>query len=104
MEQTGTPKTKQPFTVWHALGLLLIVCTAAAIRFGVHPRYAVLSYAVLAVGAFAAWKRNWMLWIVIAVQLGFAVFLWTFPQAGYRIVSAIPLVLIAALLLFRFWT
>lgn len=102
MEQTNQTKMRRPFTVWHALGLLLIVCTAAAIWFGVHPRYRFLSVAILAVAAFSVWKRNWMLWIVIGVQLGFAIFLWTFPQAGYRIVSTIPLATIAFLLVFRF--
>ncbi len=95
-------KAKQPFTVLHALGLILIVCMALAVWFGVHPRYRFLSVGMLALGALAVWKRNWMLWIVIAVQLGFVAFLWTFPQAGYRIVSAIPLLLVAMLLVFRF--
>ena len=102
MEQTGAPKTKHPFTVWHALGLLLIVCTAAAIWFGVHPRYRFLSWGIRALGALAAWKRDWLYWIVIAVQLGFVAFLWTFPQAGYKIASVVPLVLIAGMLVFRF--
>lgn len=102
MEQINQPKKRRPFTVWHVLGLLLIVGTAAAIWFGVHPRYRFLSAVILALVPLAVWKRNWMLWIVIAVQLGFAIFLWTFPQAGYRIVSAIPLAIIALLLVFRF--
>lgn len=104
MEQTNRPENrkKQPFTLWHALGLLLILCTAIAIWFGIHPRYRFLSVCILALGALAAWKRNWMFWIAIAVELGFVVFLWTFPQAGYRIASLAPLAVIAMLLVFRF--
>ncbi|MDO4836333.1 MAG: ElyC/SanA/YdcF family protein [Clostridia bacterium] len=104
MEQTNRPENrkKQHFTLWHALGLLLILCTAIAIWFGIHPRYRFLSVCILALGALAAWKRNWMFWIIIAAELGFVVFLWTFPQAGYKIASIAPLALIAMLLVFRF--
>ncbi|MBQ5991176.1 MAG: YdcF family protein [Clostridia bacterium] len=102
MEQTNQTKMRRPFTVWHALGLLLIVCTAAAIWFGVHPRYRFLSVAILAVAAFFVWKRNWMLWIVIAAELVFVAFLWLFPQAGYKIASLVPLAIIGMLLVFRF--
>ncbi len=102
MEQTNQTKMRRPFTVWHALGLLLIVCTAAAIWFGVHPRYRFLSVAILAVAAFSVWKRNWMLWIVIAAELVFVAFLWLFPQAGYKIASLVPLAIIGMLLVFRF--
>lgn len=104
MEQTNRPEktAKQSFTVWHAAGLLLILCTAAAIWFGIHPRYRILTAPILALGALAAWKRNWMFWIVIAVEVGFIGFLWTFPQAGYKIASITPLALITMLLVFRF--
>lgn len=104
MEQTNRPEktAKQSFTVWHAAGLLLILCTAAAIWFGIHPRYRILTAPILALGALAAWKRNWMFWIVIAVEVGFIGFLWTFPQAGYKIASIAPLALITMLLVFRF--
>lgn len=103
MEQNRTMKsTRQPFTALHAAGLLLLLLTAAAIFFGVHPRYRILSYGILAISALAAWKRSWMFWIIIAVELGFAAFLWTFSQAGYHIVSAIPLAAVALLLVFRF--
>lgn len=104
MEQTKTPeKTKKnAFTVRHAVGLLLILCAAAVIWFGIHPRYRILSAPILALGALAAWKRNWMPWIVIAVHAGLIVFLWTFPQAGYRIASAIPLAVILLTLVFAF--
>ena len=104
MEQTNQPKTqtKQPFTIWHALGLVLILCTALAIWFGIHPRYRFLSVGILILGALAAWKRDWMLWIVIAAELTFVVFLWLFPQAGYKIASLVPLAIIGMLLAFRF--
>lgn len=102
MEQTNRPKTKRPFTVWHALGLVLILCTALAIWFGIHPRYRFLSVGVLLLGVFGAWKRNRMLWIVIAAELVFVVFLWLFPQAGYKIASLVPLAIIGMLLVFRF--
>ena len=102
MEQKNQPKTKQPFTVWHALGLILILCTALAVWFGIHPRYRFLSVGILLFGVFAAWKRDWMLWIVIAAELVFVVFLWLFPQAGYKIASLVPLAIIGMLLVFRF--
>ena len=104
MEQTERPNkpAKTPFAFRHAAGLILIVCTALAIWFGLHPHYRFISVGILFFGAFAAWKREWMLWIVIAVQIGFAILLWTFPQAGYRIVSAIPLTIVGLLLVFRF--
>lgn len=104
MEQTSQEKktANRSFTAWHAAGLLLILCTAIAVWFGVHPRYRFLSAGVLALGALAAWKRNRMLWIVIVVQAGFVGFLWTFPQAGYKIASVVPLAVIAMLLVFRF--
>lgn len=100
MEQNK--KQTKPFTLWHAAGLLLILCTAAAIWFGVHPRYRFLSVGILLLGALAAWKRNWMFWIVLFVETCFVVFLWLFPQAGYRIASLIPIALILMLLIFRF--
>ncbi len=103
MEQTRkTEKQRHPFTVLHALGLLLILCAALAVRFGIHPRYRFLAYGILALGALAAWKRNWMFWIVLAVQAIVIVFLWTFPQSGYRIASAIPFAIAVILLIFRF--
>ncbi len=102
MEQTNQTKTKRPFTVWHALGLVLILCTALAIWFGIHPRYRFLSVGILLLGVFAAWKRDWMLWIVIAAELVFVVFLLLFPQAGYKIASLVPLAIIGILLVFRF--
>lgn len=102
MEQTNQPKTKRPSTLWHALGLALILCTALAIWFGIHPRYRFLSVGVLLLGVFAAWKRDWMLWIVIAAELVFVGFLWLFPQAGYKIASLVPLAIVAMLLVFRF--
>ncbi len=102
MEPTNQPKTKRPFTVWHALGLILILCTALAIFFGIHPRYRVLSVGILVLGVLAAWKRNWMLWIVIAAELVFVIFLWLFPQAGYKIASLVPLAIVGMLLVFRF--
>ncbi len=104
MEQTNQTekRTKRPFTVWHALGILLILCTAAAIWFGVHPRYRFLSVGMAALAVLAAWKRNWTRWIVVAVQLGFAAFLWTFRQDGYKFVSAIPLAVTVMLVVYRF--
>ncbi|MBQ1632793.1 MAG: YdcF family protein [Clostridia bacterium] len=104
MEQTNQEKktAKRSFTVWHAAGLLLILCTALAIWFGIHPRYRFLSVGILLFGVLAAWKRNWMLWIVIAAELIFVVFLWLFPQAGYKIASLVPLAIIGMLLVFRF--
>ncbi len=103
MEQTRkTEKQRHPFTALHALGLLLILCAALAVRFGIHPRYRFLAYGILALGALAAWKRNWMFWIVLAVQAIVIVFLWTFPQSGYRIASAIPFAIAVMLLIFRF--
>ena len=104
MEQTNQEKktAKRSFTVWHAAGLLLILCTALAIWFGIHPRYRFLSVGILLFGVLAAWKRNWMLWIVIAAELVFVVFLWLFPQAGYKIASLVPLAIIGMLLVFRF--
>ncbi|MBR4906832.1 MAG: YdcF family protein [Clostridia bacterium] len=102
MEQTNRPKIKRPFTLWHALGLVLILCTALAIWFGIHPRYRLFAVGVLLLGVFAAWKRDWMLWIVIAAEFVFVVFLWLFPQAGYKIASMVPLVIIGMLLVFRF--
>lgn len=98
---TGQNK-KQSFTILHILGLLLILLTAAAIWFGIHPRYRFLSGGILILGALAAWKRNWMLWIVLAVQLVAVIFLWTFPQSGYRIASVIPIAVVILLLVFRF--
>ncbi len=95
-------RTRQPFTLWHAAGLLLIVLSALCIWFGIHPRYRFLSVGILLLGALGAWKRNWLFWIVLAVQAGVVIFLWTFPQAGYHIASIVPLALIAALLVFRF--
>ena len=100
MEQNK--KQTKPFTLWHAAGLLLILCTALAIWFGVHPRYRFLSVGILLLGALAVWKRNWMFWIVLFAELCLVIFLWTFPQAGYRIASLIPLAIIALLLIFRF--
>jgi uncharacterized SAM-binding protein YcdF (DUF218 family) len=100
MEQTKTPKR---FTLWHAAGLLLILCTALAIWFGVHPRYRFLSVGILLLGALGAWKRDWLFWIVLLAEAGFVIFLWTFPQAGYRIASLIPLAIIALLFVFRFF-
>lgn len=104
MEQANQEQktAKRRFTVWHAAGLLLILGTAVAVWFGVHPKYRLLSAGFLALGALAAWKRNWMFWIVIAVELCFVGFLWIFPQAGYKIASIAPLALIAMLLVFRF--
>jgi len=104
MEPTNRTEkpAKHSFTVLHALGLLLILCAAAVIWFGVHPRYRILAAPILALGVLAAWKRNWMFWIVLIVQAGVVAFLWTFPQAGYRIASIVPLALIAMLLVFRF--
>ena len=102
MEQTNQPKTKHPCTVWHALGLVLILCTALAIWFGIHPRYRLLSVGILALGVLAAWKWEWMLWIVIAAEFSFVIFLWLFPQAGYKIASSVPLAIIGLLLVFRF--
>lgn len=100
--ETTEQKKKRTFTVWHAIGLLLILCAAAAIWFGIHPRYRILSAPILVLGALAAWKRDWMSWIVIAVHTGLIVFLWTFPQAGYRIASVVPAAVIALTLVFRF--
>lgn len=100
MEQRNQ-QTKS-FTLWHVAGLLLILCTAIAIWFGVHPRYRFLSVGVLLLGALGVWKRNWMFWIVLLVEACFVVFLWTFPQAGYRIASTVPLAVMAMLLIFRF--
>ena len=104
MEQKNQPKKteKRAFTLWHAAGLLLILCTAAAIWFGIHPRYRFLSVGILVLGALAAWKRNWMFWITLLVQAILIAFLWTFPQAGYRIASVVPLAVIGMLLIFRF--
>lgn len=93
---------KNTFTARHAIGLLLILFAAAAIWFGVHPRYRILIVPILALGALAAWKRDWMHWIVIAVYAGVAGFLWTFPQAGYRIASVVPFAVILLTLVFRF--
>ena len=100
MEQTTAKK--RTFTFLHAAGLLLILLTAAAIWFGIHPRYRFLSVGILVLGALAAWKRGWMLRIVLAVQAGVVVFLWTFPQSGYRIASLLPIAIICLLLVFRF--
>ena len=100
MEQ-ATPK-KQSFTLLHAAGLLLILCAAVVIWFGIHPRYRILSFGVLAVAALAAWKRNWMFWLTVAVQAGLVAFLWTFSQSGYHITSIVPLTIIGMLLIFRF--
>jgi uncharacterized SAM-binding protein YcdF (DUF218 family) len=103
MEQTAKPENQnRRFTVLHALGLLLILCAALAVRFGIHPRYRFLAYGILALGVLAAWKRNWMFWIVLAVQAIVIAFLWTFPQSGYRIASAIPFAISVMLLIFRF--
>ena len=100
MEQRNQ-QTKS-FTLWHVAGLLLILCTAIAIWFGVHPRYRFLSVGLLLLGALGVWKRNWMFWIVLLAEACFVVFLWTFPQAGYRIASTVPLAVMAMLLIFRF--
>ncbi len=104
MEQTNRPENrgKRPFTFLHAAGLVLILCAAAAIWFGIHPRYRFLSFGILALGALAVWKRSRMFWIVIAVLAGAVVFLWTFPQSGYRIASMVPLAVIGMMLIFRF--
>ncbi len=95
-------RNKQPFTLWHAAGLLLILLTALCIRFGIHPRYRFVSVGMLVLGALGAWKRNWLFWIVLAVQAAAVIFLWTFPQAGYHIASIVPVAVIATLLVFRF--
>ena len=99
MEQTQSTKR---FTPLHAAGLLLILCAAVAVFFGIHPRYRILSGVMIALGALAAWKRAWMFWIVVLVQASLVAFLWMFPQAGYRIASVVPLAIIAMLLVFRF--
>ena len=104
MEQTRTTKTntRSSFTILHAAGLLLILCTAAAIWFGIHPKYRFLSVGVLLLGALAAWKRNWMFWIALAAEACFIIFLWTFPQNGYKIASLAPIAIVVMMLIFRF--
>ena len=104
MEQTRTAKTntRNTFTILHAAGLLLILCTAAAIWFGIHPKYRFLSVGVLLLGALAAWKRNWMFWIALAAEACFIIFLWTFPQNGYKIASLTPIAIVVMMLIFRF--
>ena len=104
MEQTRTAKTntRNTFTILHAAGLLLILCTAAAIWFGIHPKYRFLSVGVLLLGVLAAWKRNWMFWIALAAEACFIIFLWTFPQNGYKIASLAPIAIVVMMLIFRF--
>lgn len=104
MEQTRTAKTntRSSFTILHAAGLLLILCTAAAIWFGIHPKYRFLSVGVLLLGVLAAWKRNWMFWIALAAEACFIIFLWTFPQNGYKIASLAPIAIVVMMLTFRF--
>lgn len=104
MEQTRTAKTntRSSFTILHAVGLLLILCTAAAIWFGIHPKYRFLSVGVLLLGVLAAWKRNWMFWIALAAEACFIIFLWTFPQNGYKIASLAPIAIVVMMLIFRF--
>ena len=104
MEQTRTAKTntRNTFTILHAAGLLLILCTAAAIWFGIHPKYRFLSVGVLLLGVLAVWKRNWMFWIALAAEAGSIIFLWTFPQNGYKIASLAPIAIVVMMLIFRF--
>lgn len=103
MEQIDRETTqKRGFTLWHAPGLLLILCTALAVWFGVHPRYRVLCAGFAVLFALAAWKRDRMYWIVLAAEAVFIAFLWTFPQAGYRIASAVPLAIVLLITVFRF--
>ncbi len=104
MEQTArqSESKRTPFTVWHALGLLLLLAVAVGVWFGFHPYYRFVSAGVLAVAVLAAWKRNWMWWIVAALLLGIVAFLWMFGPAGYRYASAVPFLAAVLIVLFRF--
>lgn len=104
MEQTNQKRKRerQPFTVWHIIGLIVMLFAAIGVWFGVHPFYRFVSIGILVLAAVAIWKRSWMWWIIVSALFGVVVFLWTFGQAGYRFTSMIPLAAILMMVIFRF--
>ena len=95
-------KRKKSFTAWHIIGLAVMLCAAVGIWFGLHPHYRIVSIGLVVLAALAAWKRDWMWWIIAAALLGVVVFLWTFGQAGYRFTSMLPLTGILCMIVVRF--
>lgn len=103
MEQTKQQgRKKQSFTAWHVIGLIVMLCAAIGVWFGLHPHYRIVSVGLIALAALAAWKRNWMWWIIAGALFGVVVFLWMFGQAGYRFTSMLPLAVILCMIAFRF--
>ncbi len=106
VEQTTDNHTKQKPTKSERIGAwvsaALILLTACAIAFGLHPHYRVVGAAVAALAVVPLlWKRAWW-WTCSLVLLGLVAVLWAFGPAGYRYTSLLPLGVIALVLVFRF--
>lgn len=105
MEQTvyhtkTAPTKGERIGAW--AGAALILLTAFAVAFGLHPHYRLIG---VGIAAFAVvpliWKRTWW-WTCSLVLLGLVVLLWAFGPAGYRYTSLLPLMAILLVLVFRF--
>ena len=94
------PTKGERIGAWVSAALILL--TACAIAFGLHPHYRLVGVGVAVLAAVPLiWKRTWW-WICSLVLLGLVAVLWAFGPTGYRYTSLLPLAAIVLVLVFRF--
>ena len=93
---------KQPRTVWHWIGAVLIALLAVAVWFGLHPHYRFVSGILAALAVVSVVFPAWTWWIGAGSMLGVVALLWSFGPSGYRYASVIPLLLAMLIVAFHF--
>ena len=96
------PKNISEYKRGWPVGVLLLLLGGAAVFFGLHPHYRILSAFFAAAALLTIWKKEWWHLITAVPLLSFTVFLWTFGPNGYRWASLLPFSVAVFLLILRF--